>query len=226
MPKTRACTSNCSWRSLNHLQTLEFCTLIILCHFSAPSLTHDVVGCTNLPLCVCILHTKTRPLPVSCFTPVWFSKRPMVFGFGNAHNRNISWSLFTSEEIGTRSVRPSQCGRSSLIECDVGFSWSLPLNAWLPLRTDWTTDPQTESWSGAGAPEDYWAAGSRQQTFNPFGLSVGGEMLGTTTCNNSEVMFRGDRAVRPRVKFVSPTGTVNSKVPHAHAGNCVYYVPC
>lgn len=47
-------------------------------------------------------------------------------------------------------------------------------------------------------------------------------MLGTTTCNNSEVMFRGDRAVRPRVKFVSPTGTVNSKVPHAHAGNCVY----
>lgn len=64
MPKTRACTSNCCWRSLNHLQTLEFCTLIILCHFSAPSLTHDVVGCTNPPpLC---LYTTDKDPPTSC----------------------------------------------------------------------------------------------------------------------------------------------------------------
>lgn len=175
--------------------------------------THDVVGRTNFPLRVCAVHPRAHPLSVSCFTPVWFSKRPTVFGFENAHNRNISWSFFISEEIGTWSVRPSQCRQSSLIDCDIGFSWSLPLNAWLPLRTDWTTDPQTESWSGAGAPEDYWAAGSRQQTFNPFGLSVGGEMLGTTTCNNSEVMFYSDRTVRPGVKFVSHTRTVISKAP-------------
>lgn len=35
-------------------------------------------------------------------------------------------------------------------------------------------------------------------------------MLGTTTCNNSEVIFHGDRAVRPGVKFVLQKGTVNS----------------
>lgn len=129
------------------------------------------------------------------------------------------WSFSTFEEIITCSVRTSQCRQSSLIECDVGFSWFVPLNAWLPLRTDWTTDPETESWSGAWAPEDYWAAGSRQQTFNPFGLSVGGEMLGTTTCNSSEVMYHVDRAVRPGVKFVLRKGTLNS--PHTPAGVCI-----
>lgn len=143
-----------------------------------------------------------------------------MFDFENAHHRNFSLNLFfsfTLVEIGTRCVRPSQYRQSCLIKSDVGFSWSLPLIAWLPLRTDWTTDPQTESWSGAGAPEDYWAAGSRQQTFNPFGLSVGGEMLGTTSNNNPEVMFCGDHAVHPGVKFVLQTGTVNLKVPHMFA---------
>lgn len=35
-------------------------------------------------------------------------------------------------------------------------------------------------------------------------------MLGTTTCNNSEVMFHGDRAARPGVKFLLHKGTVDS----------------
>lgn len=48
-------------------------------------------------------------------------------------------------------------------------------------------------------------------------------MLGTTTCNNSEVMFHGDRAVRPGVKFVLQKETVNS--PHTPAGVCVRRYP-